>query len=55
MNSTEGLRKTVMPDRAVVAPVVPTSDAAVRLRPIGLLRNKIQDGMWAPAGWSTTG
>ena len=47
MNSTGRIEKRGELDRVVVAPVVPTSDAAVRLRPIGLLPNKIQGGMWA--------
>ena len=34
-------------DPAAVAPVVPTPGAAVRLRPIGLLRSRIEGGLWA--------
>jgi DUF1680 family protein len=34
-------------DPAVVAPVVPTAAAVSRLRPIGLLRSRIQGGLWA--------
>jgi hypothetical protein len=30
-----------------VAPVVPTRDADVRLRPLGLLRSRIDGGLWA--------
>ena len=32
---------------AVVAPVIPTFNADVRLRPIGLLRSRIDGGLWA--------
>jgi DUF1680 family protein len=32
---------------AVVAPVVPTAAASVKLRPIGVLRSKIDGGLWA--------
>jgi DUF1680 family protein len=36
------------PDRdGIVAPVVPTPSARVRLRPIGLLSSRISGGMWA--------
>ena len=35
------------PVDSVVAPVVPTARAAIRLRPIGLLRSRIEDGLWA--------
>jgi DUF1680 family protein len=31
----------------VVAPVVPTAAAAVKLRPIGVLRSRIEGGLWA--------
>jgi uncharacterized protein len=34
-------------DLAVVAPVVPTLAADVRLRPIGLLRSRLGSGLWA--------
>ena len=31
----------------VIAPVVPTASAHVRLRPVGLLESRITGGMWA--------
>ncbi|MGA3058437.1 MAG: beta-L-arabinofuranosidase domain-containing protein [Candidatus Limnocylindrales bacterium] len=34
-------------DSSVVAPVVPTAQATVRLLPVGLLRNRIEGGLWA--------
>lgn len=34
-------------DAAIVAPVIPTAQAAVRLRPIGLLRSRVEGGLWA--------
>jgi DUF1680 family protein len=34
-------------DAAIVAPVVPTAQAAVRVRPVGLLRSRVEGGLWA--------
>ncbi len=36
-----------LPEAATVAPVIPTAGAAVRLRPIGLTRNRLDGGLWA--------
>ena len=42
-----GLLDPAVVASAVVAPVVPTFNAHVRLRPIGLLRSRIEGGLWA--------
>ena len=53
MSSTEGPddgighSRTAEESREVVSQVVPTREASVRLRPIGLMGNRIEGGLWA--------
>jgi uncharacterized protein len=35
-----------------VAPVIPTRDADVRMRPLGLLKSRIDGGLWADRRWT---
>ena len=48
MNSPRKTERRIdRPDRGVVAPVVPTAGGLNRVRPIGVLRSRISDGVWA--------
>lgn len=47
MDASTTPRDTAGRERAIVAPIVPTQSADVRLRPIGLLGSTVGDGLWA--------